>query len=144
MLGGRAADLHSSGPPGGWSILAVLCPPGLCLSRGERQILGCVPGALCSRACAVGIVLPAAQPLPHESSAGAAAELLLGPCSSLRMEPAPEPPLCCSRVRVRPCTCCRPLGSSAAGVWCTLPGAQVLCSCRREPEGIPAPPGILL
>ena len=35
--------LQSSGPPGSRSILAVLCPPGLCLSRGERRILGCVP-----------------------------------------------------------------------------------------------------
>ena len=42
MLQGRGADLHSLGPPGGRSILDVLCPPGFCLSWGERRILGCV------------------------------------------------------------------------------------------------------
>ena len=30
-----SADLHSSGLPGGRSVLAVLCPPGLCLSQWE-------------------------------------------------------------------------------------------------------------
>ena len=35
--GGGAADLHSSGLPGsGRSVLALLCPPGLCLSQGEH------------------------------------------------------------------------------------------------------------
>ena len=40
------------GPPGGWSVLAVLCPLGFCLSRGEHRILGCVPAP-----CASGPVL---------------------------------------------------------------------------------------
>ena len=31
------------GAPRGRSVLAVLCPPGLRLSRRERRILGCVP-----------------------------------------------------------------------------------------------------
>ena len=43
--GVRGSNLHSSGPPGGRSVLAVLGPPGLCLSQGEGQILGCVPPA---------------------------------------------------------------------------------------------------
>ena len=41
--GGRGSDLHSSGVPGGKSVLAVLCPPRLHLSRGKHRILGCVP-----------------------------------------------------------------------------------------------------
>ena len=55
----------------GWSFLAVLCPPGFFLSWGEHRILDCVPGALFSRACAVGLALPAAQPPPHGVSARA-------------------------------------------------------------------------
>ena len=40
---GGGTDLPSSGPPGTRSVLAVLCPPGLCLMGGqERRILGCV------------------------------------------------------------------------------------------------------
>ena len=42
----RCTDPHRLGAPGGRGVLAVLCPPGLRLSRGERRILGCVPGAL--------------------------------------------------------------------------------------------------
>ena len=37
------AKLHSSGPPNGRSVLAVLCPPGLHVSRGKHRILGYVP-----------------------------------------------------------------------------------------------------
>ena len=52
-LRGGAADLLSWGR----SVLAVLGPPGLCLSRGRRDP-GLCPGALCSGACAVGFALP--------------------------------------------------------------------------------------
>ena len=60
---GRGADLHSSGLPAARaSFLAVLCPPSLRLSRGERRILGCVP-------CALGSWAP--QPPPQGASARA-------------------------------------------------------------------------
>ena len=62
MLPERAASLLSWRPSCGKSVLAVLCPPSLFLSWGERWILGCVPGALCSWACAVGIMLQDVQP----------------------------------------------------------------------------------
>ena len=52
-LRGGAADLLSWGR----SVLAVLGPPGLCLSRG-RPDPGLCPGALCSGACAGGFALP--------------------------------------------------------------------------------------
>ena len=94
--GAGVTDLHSSGPPGGRSILAVLCPPGFCLFGGERRILGCVPGALCSRACALGIALPATQLPSCGASAGAASELLPGSHSPLHAEPLPQPPPSCS------------------------------------------------
>ena len=55
---GGAADLLSWGR----SVLAVLGPPGLCLSRGRRDP-GLCPGALCSGACAVGFALPPRSPL---------------------------------------------------------------------------------
>ena len=79
----RGLDAPGAGPlicsAWGRSILAVLCPPGLCLSWGEPRILGCVPSALCSLACTVGIVLPATQlPLPG-ASAPATRKLLPGP-----------------------------------------------------------------
>ena len=77
--GGGGADLQSWGPSGGRSVFAALCPSSLFLPRGERPILGCVPSALCSRACAVGIALSAAQPPPQGASDGAASVLLLGP-----------------------------------------------------------------
>ena len=64
--------------------------------------MGCVPRALCFRASAIGMAVPAVQPPPQ----GAAR-------SSLRA--------------------LQPLGSSAHS-----PGAQFLCYCPREPEGIPA------
>ncbi|CAD7670579.1 unnamed protein product [Nyctereutes procyonoides] len=54
----------------GRSVLAVLGPPGLCLSRG-RPDPGLCPGALCSRACVVGFALP-----PRSSLPGAAPEPL--------------------------------------------------------------------
>ena len=52
--GSGAGPLICSAP--GRSVLAVLGPPGLCLSRG-RPDPGLCPGALCSRACAVGLAL---------------------------------------------------------------------------------------
>ena len=55
---GGAADLLSWGR----SILAVLGPPGLCLSWGEADP-GLCPGALCSGACAGGFALPPRSPL---------------------------------------------------------------------------------
>ena len=57
-LRGGAADLLSWGG----SVLAVLGPPGLCLSRGRPDPVLC-PGALCSGACAVGFALPPRSPL---------------------------------------------------------------------------------
>ena len=57
-LRGGAADLLSWGR----SVLAVLGPPGLCLSWGRRDP-GLCPGALCSEACAVGFALPPRSPL---------------------------------------------------------------------------------
>ena len=39
-------DLHTLGALGSRSVLAVLCPPGLCLSQGEHGILSCVPWRL--------------------------------------------------------------------------------------------------
>lgn len=64
-LRGGAADLLSWGR----SVLAVLGPPGLCLSRG-RPDPGLCPGALCSGACAGGFALPgraapSAEPPPE-------------------------------------------------------------------------------
>ena len=43
MLQGQGADLYSLGLPSGRSALTVLGPPGLCLSREDCRILGCVP-----------------------------------------------------------------------------------------------------
>ncbi|CAD7682271.1 unnamed protein product [Nyctereutes procyonoides] len=67
LLGSGAGPLICSAR--GRSVLAVLGPPGLCLVRG-RPDPGLCPGALCSRACAVGFVLP--------------------PCSSPPVEPLPR------------------------------------------------------
>ena len=102
LLGG-AADLLSWGR----SVLAVLGPPGLCLSRGRRDP-GLCPGALCSGACAVGFALPGcatpsaelppeplraapgtAQPPPHGASSSARAP---PSCSRGRAAPSAEPP----------------------------------------------------
>ena len=57
------ANPHSSVPPSGRSFFAVLCPPGLCLSQGECQILGCVPWrpgprSLCCWNCTLGASQP--------------------------------------------------------------------------------------
>ena len=88
---------------------------------GGGRILGCVPRALCSRACTVRFALPTAQPPPHRasSSARAASELL-----QVRAAPSPR-----SR-RLSPSELLRgqcvraynPLASSAHS-----PCAQLLC-----------------
>ena len=102
-LRGGAADLLSWGR----SVLAVLGPPGLCLSRG-RPDPGLCPGALCSGACAGGFALPGraapsaepppeplraapgtAQPPPHGASSSARAP---PSCSRGRAAPSAEPP----------------------------------------------------
>ena len=57
------------------SILVVLRPPHLCLSRGESRILGCVPGALGSGAFAAVIAFLGPQ-LPKAAG-----------CSPLHLEP---------------------------------------------------------
>ena len=54
----------------GRSILTVLGPPGLCLSRG-RPNPGLCPSALFSGACAVGFSFPAMQPPLHVAAAQA-------------------------------------------------------------------------
>ena len=106
-LRGGAADLLSWGR----SVLAVLGPPGLCLSRG-RPDPGLCPGALCYGSCAVGFALPPRSPLR-----GA----------------APEPP---ELLRVPPCAL-QPLGSSAAGCG-ALPGRRCLLLSRGA-RGHPRP-----
>ena len=93
----RGLDALGEGPlicsTWGRSVLAVLCPPGLCLSPGERRILDCVRRHPVLPACAVGFALPAAQPLLRGASAVAASELLLG---------AVETPRCSSCLRAAP------------------------------------------
>ena len=57
-------DLHSLGAPSGRRNLAVLCPPCLCPSQGERRIIGCVCpvpwdlGPLCRWNCAPRAMAP--------------------------------------------------------------------------------------
>ena len=92
----------------GRSVLAVLGPPGLCLSRG-RPDPGLCPGALCSGACAGGFALP-----------GRAAPSAEPPPEPLRAAPGPA-------VRA---AALRELGA--------LSWARSCCYCPREPEGIPA------
>ena len=80
-LRGGAADVLSWGR----SVLAVLGPPGLCLSWGRRDP-GLCPGALCSGACAGGFALPG----PRNPLRGAAPEPLRA---------APGPPLRAAALR---------------------------------------------
>ena len=117
--GGR----HSAqlGSPGGRSILTILCPHGLHLSRREHRILGCVPGALGSRACAAGIMLWArssegsrCSPLPAESP--------LTPSFSPRPRRAPQPFM------------------APPAVWGALPRAPTSVS---DPGRLEAPPPLL-
>ena len=102
---GGAADLLSWGR----SVLAVLGPPGLCLSRG-RPDPGLCPGALCSGACAVGFALP--------GRAAPSAEPPPEPLQLLRVPPGPA-------VRA---AALRELGA--------LSWARSCCYCPGEPEGI--------
>ena len=51
MLQGRARRSVQLGPPGGRSHLAVLCPPGLCLTWGSTRSWAVSPGALGSGTC---------------------------------------------------------------------------------------------
>ena len=50
-----SANLHSLGPPSGRSVLAVLCPPGLCLSWGSGRSCAVSPSTLGSQASSAGI-----------------------------------------------------------------------------------------
>ena len=104
-LRGGAADVLSWGR----SVLAVLGPPGLCLSRGRRDP-GLCPGALCSGACAVGFALP--------GRAAPSAEPPPEPLQLLRVPPGPA-------VRA---AALRELGA--------LSWVRSCCYCPREPEGI--------
>ena len=79
-------------------FLASACPGG---SAGFWAVS---PSALCSRACAAGIALPAAQP-PLCRAAPESPALLLGP------------PRCALQ----------PFRELGRGVWCSLPRAQLLC-----------------
>ena len=112
-LRGGAADLLSWGR----SVLAVLGPPGLCLSRGRRDP-GLCPGALCSGACAGGFALP-------------------GPRNPLRGAAARAPPSCSGSRRVPPCAL-QPLGSSAHS-----PGRAVAVTVPGSPRASP-PSWVLL
>ena len=146
-LRGGAADVLSWGR----SVLAVLGPPGLCLSRG-RPDPGLCPGALCSGACAGGFALPGratpsaelppeplraapgtAQPPPHGASSSARAP---PSCSRGRAAPSAEPPpepLQLLRVPPGPAVRAAALRELGALSW-----ARSCCYCPREPEGIPA------
>ena len=106
-LRGGAADLLSWGR----SVLAVLGPPGLCLSRG-RPDPGLCPGALCSGACAGGFALP-----------GRAAPSAEPPPEPLRAAPGPA-------VRA---AALRELGALSPGCWCLL--------LSQGAVGHPRPPG---
>ena len=120
-LGMGGADLHSSGPPGGWSVLTILGPLGLRLSQGKCRILDCVPQ------------LPLALgPAPLEScSQGHTAPSSCRAAASLVMQAAPENALA---------TGSSPLGSLACSVWSTLPGVQVPVSV---PGSLRASPPLL-
>ena len=146
-LRGGAADLLSWGR----SVLAVLGPPGLCLSRGRRDP-GLCPGALCSGACAGGFALPGraapsaepppeplraapgtAQPPPHGASSSARAP---PSCSRGRAAPSAEPPpepLQLLRVPPGPAVRAAALRELGALSW-----ARSCCYCPWEPEGIPS------
>ena len=143
MLLGRAADLLSWRLSCGKSVLAVLCPPSLFLSWGERWILGCVPGTLCSQACAIGIMLQDVQP-PQRSLCLCRPLAVPGPCSPFRTEPLPLAPPSCSQCCAAPsaepppeplraaprssCVRAAALRELSQGLWHTLPGAQVSVS----------------
>ena len=145
-LRGGAADLLSWGR----SVLAVLGPPGLCLSRGRRDP-GLCPGAPCSGACAGGFALPgraapSAEPPPEplRAAPGTAqppprslflcpspSELLPGPRSPLRGAAARAP-------RAAPVPPGPAVRAAALRELGALSWARSCCYCPREPEGIPA------
>ena len=147
MLRGGAADLLSSGLPGGWSVLAVLGPPGFCPSLEELGILGCVSPV----PCAPGPVLLESHSWPAAPSAGVSARRLC-------LEPLPEPDAAAPRPAQLP-----PLGAASellpgpaghglqpfrefgCGVWHTRRGAQMSVSVPGSlraslPSWGPAPP----
>ena len=132
---GGAADLLSWGR----SVLAVLGPPGLCLSRG-RPDPGLCPGALGSGPALLDSRSRRPSPPelhpPRSPLRGAAPEppQLLPARSPLRGAAARAPPSCS---RVLPCAL-QPLGSSAH-----CPGAQVSVSVPGSPRASP-PSWVLL
>ena len=104
---------------------------------GGGRILGCVPTALCSGACAVGIAIPAAQPPPwslcrsrFRAAPRAAQPLPSWSCCLSRLRSAPES----SQVR------CSPLGSSALGCGALSLGRRCLLVSQGA-RGHPHPPG---
>ena len=80
---GRGLDAPGAGPLicSAWdrSLLTVLGPSFLCLSQGGGRILGCVPSALCSWACAIELVLLGRAAPSAWSLRLSASELLPGP-----------------------------------------------------------------
>ena len=99
------ADLHSLGVPGDRSILTVLGSPCLCLFRGERRILGCVPQR------------PGLQGLRCWNRAPWAA----APEGS-RAQPPPRSPSLTYRLLPRPHrVSSSPLPRWAHSLWCALP-----------------------
>ena len=94
----------------GASLLSWVLPASAC--PGGGGILGRVPAPCAPEPALVDSRSRAAQPPPRSRR--------------------PSPPSCSGSRRVPPCAL-QPLGSSAHS-----PGAQLLCYCLREPEGIPA------
>ena len=105
MLQGRGALICSTRGRLVAGVLTALGPSGIRLPRREHRVLGCVPAP-----CAPGPALLESRSQLRSPLRGA----------SVRA------PLSCSRVQ--PGAHCSPLGSSAAGVWRTVPGAQVSVS----------------
>ena len=159
-LRGGAADLLSWGR----SVLAVLGPPGLCLSRGRRDP-GLCPGALCSGACAGGFALPGraapsaepppeplraapgtAQPPPHGASSSARAP---PSCSRGRAAPSAEPPPESLRASPGPAVRAAALRELGALSWARSCSVSVPGSPRASPPSwvllhlpaSPFPPG---
>ena len=109
----------------GRSVLAVLGPPGLCLSRGRRDP-GLCPGALCSGACAGGSALP-----PRSHLRGAAAQVPPS-CSWNRAAPSARSLFFCpspSELLPGPRS---PLRGAAARAPSAAPGPAVRAAALRE------------
>ena len=134
----------------GRCVLAVLGPPGFCLSRG-RPNLGLCPGAPCSGAFAVGFSLPAAQPPLHKAAAPA-----LMSCSWSRAAPSTRSLFLCPRHRrlaaprdpqpsperataraPQSCSWVMHVPCSPSGARCTLLGVQVSVSLPWSPRVSP-------